>query len=425
MEEVCAGSAQIRVGPPPEIALNVITPQIIDNLSRTLARASAQGLRVSPRGGNSSTERFQPPPDVDLNIDLTQLNHIVEYEPANLTVTVEAGITMSALQKALAVHQQFLPLDPPQPSRATLGGVIATNAYGPLRLRYGTVRDWLIGTRVVLADGTIVRGGGKVVKNVAGYDLPKLFVGSHGTLAVIAEATFKLTPLPPVSCTLIATAGGPDTLSAALAGLLRWTPLPNAAEMLAPPLARNVYPDSPEDAYLFLVQVAGSAATVDRQMRDAAALCQINNLTVREALTGEAELAVWARIRELPAALAGAGALVAELRLLPSQLGAALKDLPALAVRHDAECVCFTRAGQSVWAALQAEGDALPALVDELRTWAAARDGYLVVQRVPAAQKGDIDIWGPVRTDFPIMLKLKEQFDPQNLLNPGTFVGGL
>lgn len=405
--------------------MNVITPQIIDNLSRTLARATVEGLRVSPRGGNSSMERFQPPPDVDLNIDLTQLNRIIEYEPANLTVTVEAGITISTLQKVLAVHQQFLPLDPPQPSRATLGGVIATNAYGPLRLRYGTARDWLIGARIVLADGTIVRGGGKVVKNVAGYDLPKLYVGSHGTLGVIAEATFKLTPLPPVSRTLIATAATPETFSTILAGLLRWTPAPNAAEMLAPAVARSVYPDSPEDAYLFLVEVAGSAATVDRQMRNAAALCEDNRLSVREPLTEEAEKAVWARVRELPAALASAGTLVAELRLLPSQLGAALKELPALAARHEAECACFTRAGQSVWAALQAAGETLPALVDELRTWAAARDGYLLVQRVAAAHKGAVDIWGPVRTDFPIMHKLKEQFDPHNLLNPGAFVGGL
>src|SRR5712692_6245180 len=144
--------------------MNVITPQIIENLSRTLARASAENLRVSPRGGNSAAEKFLPPFDADLNIDLTQLNHVIAYEPANLTITVEAGLTLAALQDVLRARGQFLPLDPPQADRATLGGIIASNASGPLRMRYGTLRDWLIGVTVVMADGRVVRGGGKVVK---------------------------------------------------------------------------------------------------------------------------------------------------------------------------------------------------------------------------------------------------------------------
>jgi glycolate oxidase FAD binding subunit len=405
--------------------LNVITPQIIDNLSRTLARASAETLRVSPRGGNSTADRFQPPLNVDLNIDLTQLNHILEYEPANLTVTVEAGMTLGALQKALAEHQQFLPLDPPQPSRATLGGIIATNSYGPMRLRYGTVRDWLIGARVVLADGTVVRGGGKVVKNVAGYDLPKLFVGSNGTLGVVAEATFKLCPLPPVSRTLVATDDGPSALRRLLAELLRWSPLPNAAEMLTPGVAPSVHPEVPAGRHLFLAQFAGSAATVERQMRDGASLCRDSGLMMGEPLAGEAEQAIWARVRELPAALGGADTLVVEMRLLPSQLDEALNELPGIAGRHAAECAAFTRAGQSVWAALHGDAGVMPTLVDAMRKWAGGRGGYLVVQRLPVSLKGIVDVWGPTRTDFQVMQRLKALFDPQDLLNRGSFVGGL
>jgi glycolate oxidase FAD binding subunit len=425
MEEVRAGSPQIRVEFAGQIALNVITPQIIDNLSRTLARASAENLRVSPRGGNSTADKFQPPLDVDLNIDLTQLNKIIEYEPANLTVTVEAGITMGALQKALAAHQQFLPLDPPQPSRATLGGIIATNSFGPLRLRYGTVRDWLIGARLVLVDGTVVRGGGKVVKNVAGYDLPKLLVGSYGTLGVVAEATFKLSPLPPVSRTLVATADAAGVLRHLLASLLRWTPLPNAAEMLAPGVAQSVYPEAPAGQYLFLAQVAGSLATVERQMRDGDTLCRDNGLIVAEALVDDAEQSVWARVRDLPAALGSPDTLVSEMRLLPSQLDEALREIPAIASRYEVECAAFTRAGQSVWFVLHGEAGAMPALVDEMRRWAGARRGYLVLQRLPVSLKGIVDVWGPTRTDFQIMQRLKAQFDPKDLLNRGMFVGDL
>src|SRR5919202_6340096 len=154
MEEICSARIGIRLDlarqvgavhePPLPYPMNVISPQIIENLSRTLARATAENLRVSPRGGNSTSEKFLPPFDVDLNIDLTQLNHVIEYEPANLTITVEAGMTLAALQNTLREHGQFLPLDPPQAERATVGGVIASNASGPLRLRYGTMRDWLI-----------------------------------------------------------------------------------------------------------------------------------------------------------------------------------------------------------------------------------------------------------------------------------------
>jgi glycolate oxidase FAD binding subunit len=405
--------------------VNIITPQIIDNLSRTLARATAENLRVSPRGGNSSVDKYLPPFDVDLNIDLTQLNHIVEYEPANLTITVEAGMTMGALQQALGEHGQFLPLDPPQPNRATIGGIIATNAHGPFRLRYGTVRDWLIGTRVVLADGTIVRGGGKVVKNVAGYDLPKLFVGSLGTLGVIAEATFKLSPLPKVSATLVAASDIPNPLRQLLSGLLRWAPLPTAAEMLAPSVAQSVLPGAPSEKHVFIAQFAGTTVTVERQMRDCAALCRDNGLTAGEPLSGEAEQSLWARVRELPAAVGGADALVAEFRLLPSQLDEALTDMPLMATRHDVECAVFTRAGQSVWAALQGPDSMMPVILDEMRAWAGLRQGYVVVQRLPLSLKATIDVWGPTRSDFTIMRKLKAQFDPLNLLNPGAFAGGL
>lgn len=130
------------------------------------------------------------------SVNLDRLNRVLEHAPGDMTVTVEAGITLQSLQAQLAAHRQWLPIDSPQPERSTIGMILATNASGPRRFGYGTVRDWLIGLRVVLANGSVIKSGGKVVKNVAGYDLAKLFIGSDGTIGIIVEATFKLRPLP-------------------------------------------------------------------------------------------------------------------------------------------------------------------------------------------------------------------------------------
>jgi FAD/FMN-containing dehydrogenase len=155
----------------------ILKPANAKELSRGLAHAFALGERVE-------------------DADLLALNRVVEFTPEDMTVTVEAGITLAALQAALAKGGQWLPLDPPNPNTVTVEELLAVNASGPRRYGYGTARDYVIGLRVVLADGRVVKSGGKVVKNVAGYDLAKLFVGSHGSLGIIAEATFKLRPLP-------------------------------------------------------------------------------------------------------------------------------------------------------------------------------------------------------------------------------------
>ena len=154
-----------------------LQPTNLNALTHALADAHARGEKVTA-------------------IQLSALNRVLEYTPEDMTVTVEAGITLAALQSHLAAHGQWLPIDPPQPERANIGAILVTDASGPRRFGYGTIREHLIGLRVALADGRLIKAGGKVVKNVAGYDLCKVFVGSHGSLGVIVEATFKLRPLP-------------------------------------------------------------------------------------------------------------------------------------------------------------------------------------------------------------------------------------
>ena len=183
----------------------VILPASTHEIQEVLDYASDNGLSVIPAGSGTKLGIGNPPEGVDLVLSTSRLDQVLEYEPADLTVTVEAGIQLAVLQAKLAEHGQYLPLDPPYADRCTIGGITATNASGPSRLQYGAARDRVLGMRVVQSSGTVVKSGGKVVKNVAGYDLNKLYLGSYGTLGVITEVSLKLQPLPEIERTILVT----------------------------------------------------------------------------------------------------------------------------------------------------------------------------------------------------------------------------
>jgi glycolate oxidase FAD binding subunit len=178
---------------------NAVRPSSVVEAERIMQAAASDGRTLAFAGGGTELGYGNPPERIDTLVRTDRLNAIVEYAPADMIVTVEAGLTLAQLQTTLAPQRQRLALDSPLPERATLGGLIATNGFGPLRARFGTLRDLIVGITIVRADGTRARGGGKVVKNVAGFDLPKLMVGALGTLGMIATATFKLHPLPETS----------------------------------------------------------------------------------------------------------------------------------------------------------------------------------------------------------------------------------
>src|SRR5947208_2316906 len=180
----------------PDASAQIVTPASEEDLARVVAEANRRGLKVTPRGGGTKLEWGNPPERVDLVLSTLGLSRVVEHAHGDMTVTAEAGCTYGALQMHVARRGQRLALDNLFPDRATLGGIMATNDSGALRVGFGSLRDLVLGVTVALPDGTLARSGGKVVKNVAGYDLPKLMVGAFGTLGVITQATFRLHPLP-------------------------------------------------------------------------------------------------------------------------------------------------------------------------------------------------------------------------------------
>ncbi|HEX6817531.1 MAG TPA: FAD-binding oxidoreductase, partial [Ktedonobacterales bacterium] len=212
----------------------VVAPSSEDEVAAVLAYANRERLAVIPRGGGTHLSLGFPPRRADLVLDLTRLNQVLDYVPHDQTVTAQAGMRFTALQSALAQAGQWLALDPLLAPEATIGGVVATNATGARRLRYGGVRDQIIGVRVATADGVLAKGGGKVVKNVAGYDLPKLFTGSLGTLGLIVSATFRVYPLTPQSRTVVLRANEPQPLGEVALVTIASTLVPTIIDILTP-----------------------------------------------------------------------------------------------------------------------------------------------------------------------------------------------
>src|SRR5688500_7991157 len=274
-------------------------PTSADELAAVVRLANEQKAGVLPRGGGTRMHLGYPPRSADLLLSTRGLNRIVEYEPADLTVTVEAGIGLAELQSRLGQHGQLLALDPPSAANATIGGIVASNASGPLRLRYGSARDLVIGTRVANADGTLTKAGGRVVKNVAGYDLNKLYTGSLGTVGVIVELSFKLHPLPQQEATVVAIFPNPELEAEVSATVLRSPLGPTAIEIVNGRAAATIAGglSVPTGGCAMFVLVGGFDKAVGRVADEIAALSSERGRADR--IGDEASGRYWTALREL------------------------------------------------------------------------------------------------------------------------------
>jgi glycolate oxidase FAD binding subunit len=397
----------------------VALPGTPEEVAEVMRLAHREGAAVIPWGGGTAMGLGNLPRRYDIALCLSRLSAVVEHEPADLTATVLAGRTLADFQDHLSSTGQFLPLDPPSPGEATIGGILAANASGPLRHAHGTARDLVLGLRFVQADGRIIKAGGKVVKNVAGYDMCRLLIGSLGTLGVIVEACFRLTPLPKTQLTLavtVASAQEAYRLAERAAGFG-----PRAVELLNAAAARELdgLPAVPESGFVLLMTTAGPPEAVERAREGVSALA---GATVLEgAATG-----LWQAVGRI--AQPPSPAIVAKASVLPSRAPELIERIETIGreAPHPPRIACHLTAGiiHSVWPAV-GEPEADLQLATRLRQAAASLGGTLVVEVAPPALKERLDIWGEPGPDFPIMRRLKEQFDPQGILNPGRFLGRL
>jgi len=394
-----------------------VTPQMVchpatpEELARSLRWANSNGLKVSPRGGGTKLGWGNPPLACDLVLSTARLDRILEYAWDDMTVIVEAGCRVADLQKTLAAHGQQLALDPLWPERASIGGILSTNDSGTLRVRYGSLRDLIIGITVALPDGTLAKSGGKVVKNVAGYDLAKLFTGGSGTLGVIVQAIFRLHPLPRQSRSL-SFSGKPQSLNALLLML-------QASRLTFTGLQLHA---SQEGARLD-IRFDGTAAGIEAQINQALQIASAS-VTVCDtpADAWTSHQSIWDHAS--PSSLA-APSLVVKFSVLPAQLASVAALLEKAADAHSLKWKLVAQSIGAGYAALEGSEIALRSAALSLRDEVLALGGTMVFLGCPLSVKRGLDVWGPPSDAQPLMVRIKQRFDPDGTLNPGRFAGGI
>jgi glycolate dehydrogenase FAD-binding subunit len=389
----------------------VCTPATAEQLTDTVRICAEAQATIAPMGGGTAMNLGNPPRTIDVVVKTTRLNQLIDHDHANLTATLQSGIALNALQAALAPQKQFLPCDPPLPQRSTIGAIVAANLNGPRRSSYGNVRDLVIGMKVVLASGEIVKAGGKVVKNVAGYDMCKLFTGSLGTLGIITEVTLRVAPIPAQSATVIAT--GTLTRTTECANQLTRTKLlPTAIYLLNTGAASS---------WQLAVRFDGFAETVERQTHELAEIAQRLSLT-QEIIDGEKQQRCWQEIADLPVSQDRVIYRLTVPRGALTQTIATIVDWTN--IEQPAPAICADVAIGTLWLFVSADQAAV-ALFPRLIALAQRQRGHAIIFAAPAHLKQAVDVWGPPAPGHTLMQKIKQEFDPTGLFNPGRFVGGL
>ena len=404
-------------------------PSDRETVAAAIRWAAERQLAVYPVGGRTLTGLGNAPSRPGIALDLTGLDRLMDFQPADLTVRAEAGMTVGQLDAALGQDGKYVPLSPPLADRATIGGTLATGISGPLRSAYGLPRDWLIGVTVVGADGLQTKAGGQVVKNVTGYDLNRLYTGSLGTLAVITEATFKLTPAPTDWAAIAAAFPAHGSAISACENLQARSFAPQGLHLLSPEAARRVGAGDPPDTdgAVAIALIAGRAASVRRRVTDTVELWR-GAAGVHQLAGGDAVRMVNA-IADLPFDPADAPSLVVRINSPPAML-TRLLEMASVELAGSRGCVVADvgfGGGRLLWWGAVSTSDAMGASeqLQQIQARAAAMGGDAIVETCPPAVKEHLDVWGLEPSAAAIMRRIKRQFDPDNLLNPGRFIGGL
>ncbi len=406
------GDGGVRVGTPADAVEGVVPglvvePASVDAVGGLLAWATREKLSVLPRGSGTKLGWGPAPRTIDVLISTSRLNEIVAHRHGDLTATIQAGAALGDVNRALARHRQWIPLDPPSADRATIGGLVATNDSGPRRHRYGAPRDLIIGVEFVRADGRLAKGGGIVVKNVAGYDLPRLLTGSFGTLGVIVSATFKLYPLTAASGTLVIDLSSPADLAALTGRLLSSHLTPTALEFATHPLR-------------LIVRFESIEASVQQQSETASRIIIGAGFAART-LPGPEEDQYWL---DHGTFAEDDRRVLLKVSVVPTELAPTLTIIERLAGRRGYRAA--GRAGAGVFQLCITEDvQVQKRVIDGLREALPLGRGSAVVVKSSPELRTHIDMWGPLGDGLTLMKSVKQQFDPVGVLSPGRGPGGL
>ena len=438
----------------------VAVPGSVEEVASIVKVAAENNLALCVQGGGTKLDLGNRPEQLDLVLCTSRLNRITDMDTANLTVTVQAGVPFAELQKALSGQENrcylavssdgsspsevcserehmgcFVPLDPPFSDRATLGGIVATNSSGPRRLLYGTIRDLLLGVRYVNAEGKVIGVGGKTVKNVSGYDVGKLMIGSMGTLGVICEMTLRLLPLPEKSATIVIGFDSIDDAFALVDKIMGSTLIPAALELFDMSVAETIgLGRDNESDYYVAVLAEGAWEVVDRVCSDAENMGKEAGGQKKLSLEGEGHLGFWRAYGELWGRSRGADSSSVVVRL-SSPIGR-LKELAAKAIKEcqqlNLKGQIFAHAGSGVGRLVLRCTDGNKAFEKQIGKWMGQMleacltvGGNIVIERAEYPLKADLPVWGIARGEFEILKRIKQQIDPKRIFSPGRYVAGI
>ena len=439
----------------------IVRPASAEEVAEVIRFAGAEKLAVIPAGARTKLTIGMPPARYDVALDITRINEIAHYDPGDLTLSVDAGMPLAKLNATLAERGQFLPWLVPYYAQSTVGGTLASGMDSPLRQFYGTARDFVIGAEFVTGEGKQSKSGGRVVKNVAGYDLHKLLIGSLGTLAVITRVNFRTFPAPPASRGFVASFSSAEG-ALELRRRIAESPLtPLTLDILSPELAQifatrtpsgNEPPifsangQEPADSKLALpgdwfrardwqlcAAFGGTPEVLERYARDLKRHAQESRATSTSVLDDTTRPTVWGRLREsLPMLIdASAATTIFKVSLLPGHHASAIARLREIAARASLPSALVARATGTIYFAVLPETKNRNVMMQLQQCTAAtfefaadSRD-HATIPFCPVELKQAVNVWGPACGDFPLMRRVKKTFDPEGVLAPGRFVGGL
>jgi glycolate oxidase FAD binding subunit len=394
----------------------IVFPQTVQQLKSVITCADSNGWSLLPCGSGSKLGWGGVGKDIDLVISTERLNRVIEHAVGDLTVTVEAGVKLADVQNLLRQENQFLPLDPAYSQQATLGGIIATADSGSWRQRYGGVRDMLLGISFVRSDGQLAKAGGRVVKNVAGYDLMKLFTGSYGTLGILTEVTFRAYPIPEASGTAVLT-GEAEAIASVTKTLLGSALTPTAADLLSSGFVKQL---GLSQGLGLMVRFQSVRESVQEQSSRLLEVGQ--NLGLQGTVYTEAEeVTLWQSLSEKIWQASQEPAITCKIGVLPTAAVTTLTKLDALTSSTGLGLIHGSGLGR-----LRLDsGTVTPQIIMELRQYCESQQGFLTVLEAPISLKQQLDVWGYKGNALNVMRQIKQQFDPKNILSPDRFVAGI
>jgi glycolate oxidase FAD binding subunit len=415
-----------------QIPKAVAYPTTNEEACNFLRDADSDGKKVSVRGGGTKVRIGNSIEGLDLVISTRKLNQILEYEAADLTLCVQAGANLAQVQSELAKHGQFLPIASPLSATATVGGAIASNSSGPTRLQYGAARDWLIGVRFALADGTLAKGGGRVVKNVAGFDMMKLMIGSMGTLAMLLELNLKLLPLPKTRATALIPFNAEHEACEAALRIIDKGIFPTAETVLDSKGAEALGLDA---RTILLIEVRNTTQAVERQMREIQQLVwQLSGAKVERINDEDSQSKLWSPVTDFAyrSVMNAPNTFVIKIGVVPTQVAMLIRQAHQSAKMNNIQVECMAHAGHGIMYVVgkypeKEEESALKA-IKEIIAKAESNSGSAIIEQAPPALKAQFkDIWGNAlsRTELRLMREIKKKLDPNRTLNPGRFVNSI